>query len=69
MIAPLVLFLLSVAALAWSAGVPVLSDVFAIALLAAVASLYLLVRAAVRRKKGPKRYVVIDGSNVMHWRD
>jgi hypothetical protein len=55
---------LAVACLAvWQSG-PVLSDWFLLALLMVIASLFLFIRAALRK---PRHWVVIDGSNVMHW--
>jgi len=65
---PLLLLLLSLAGLAVALGVPALSDLVLLAGPMAAASLYLLLRA--RRRAAPKpRWVVIDGSNVMHWID
>ena len=51
---------------------PGYSDLLLIAVPSAAASLYLVLRAAARRRaKPPSRpnYIVIDGSNVLHWAD
>lgn len=70
MIAPIVLLLLSLAGV----GVAFIPDYSALILLAgpcAVASLYLLLTAPRSdyqdRRDIPLRWVVVDGSNVMHW--
>jgi len=65
---PLVLLLLSLVGLAVALGVPALSDLVLLAGPMVVASLYLLLRA--RHRAAPKpQWVIIDGSNVMHWID
>jgi len=73
---PVILFLLGCAmtglALVWSGGR--LSDLTLLALIFALAGLVLLPVAAVgrwARRRGGKagRWIVVDGSNVMHWKD
>ena len=68
--APLILLILSLtsAALAYVTDNATLTLWLAVSVLAAIAALYLLVRAALGRSGGGgKTAVVIDGSNVMHW--
>jgi hypothetical protein len=71
---PFYLFVLSVAGAGFAATTPGLEDLALVAGLAAVASLVLLVDGllSTRRDKGrgpdPRR-IVVDGSNVMYWRD
>jgi len=65
MIAPLLLFLASLAGIAL-AFAPGWSDLILIALPCALASLFLLWRA--RPEKLPN-WVIVDGSNVMNWND
>ena len=75
---PVVLFVLSlVAAFGFSALAGfVLTDLALLALLSAVAALYLVVTSGRSRpaRRGPvvprkTRPILVDGSNVMHWRD
>ena len=68
MIAPLVLVLLSLA-LAGLGVQPGRSDLLLVALPSLLASLYLLARAALHPKAKAPKWIVIDGSNVMHWAD
>ncbi|SDK97465.1 NYN domain-containing protein [Aliiruegeria lutimaris] len=68
MIVPLVLFLIAFAAAILSFLRPELGDLILVAGPAALASLYLLVRVILRRGH-PANVVVLDGSNVMHWKD
>ncbi|GKY87785.1 NYN domain-containing protein [Sinisalibacter aestuarii] len=68
MIAPAILFLLSAAGLAAAVLLPGWSDLVLVAGPAALASLYLLLRAA-RTGLRRKHWVILDGSNVMHWQD
>ncbi len=71
MIVPFVLFVLALMGIAAS-RMPGYSDLLLIAVPSAAASLYLVLRAAARRRaKPPSRpnYIVIDGSNVLHWAD
>ena len=90
MIAPLVLLILCSALAGFSLYVagPVLSDLMLLALVAALASLILLLIGSVKRKqdrwpsddgaprrhgsakpKPTERWILVDGSNVMHWKD
>ena len=68
---PFGIFLLSIAGAAMAATMPGLQDLALIAGLAAIASLVLLLLAPRPRKAtGPDpRRVVVDGSNVLYWRD
>jgi rRNA-processing protein FCF1 len=67
---PLMLFLASVAACLSAFLVPGARDIMLLAGPMAVAALFLLLRAWSRPGcYMPATYVVIDGSNVMHWKD
>ena len=68
MVAPILLLLLSLAGLSLSIWVhgPVLSDPALLAALCTLAALLLVLRARLRPRP---RYIVVDGSNVLHWRD
>ncbi|EAR51318.1 hypothetical protein OG2516_17855 [Oceanicola granulosus HTCC2516] len=69
MIVPLILLLLSAAGLAVSLAVPGLTDWLLLAGPCALASLILLIQALARRPAPAKRrWVLVDGSNVMHWK-
>jgi len=72
MLVPFLLLLFSLAGIAAALSIPHLSDLLLIAGPAALASLYLLLRALITGG-GPGKvranYIVIDGSNVMHWAD
>jgi len=63
----LISFTVSVAALATSVS----DDLLLLSLPCAIASLVLILQALwrQRRKPKPKPWVVVDGSNVMHWKD
>jgi hypothetical protein len=77
------LFAVSLVAVIAAIVVPALAEYQILAGLCAVASLYLLLLGCVRGESGkpgrgrsaraapdgPKNWVVIDGSNVMHWKD
>lgn len=69
MIAPVVLFLLSLAGLACALILPGATDWLLLAVPSALASLILLLRARVRPAVETRPSVIVDGSNVMHWRD
>jgi hypothetical protein len=73
MIVPFLLFLTSLGGVAAAVLLPGLSDLILIAGPCAIASLVLLGLAYRRRDAGtdrvPKNWVVVDGSNVMHWKD
>lgn len=80
MMAPLILLLLSVLACVAALVLPGWTDLVLLAGPCALASLWLLIRAVRLSPKakptryavpdvGPIRWLVIDGSNVMHWKD
>lgn len=62
---PLILLGLSLSALAAALALPGLSDLLLLAVPCTLASLWLLLRAALGRDR-PK-WIVVDGSNVLHW--
>ncbi len=67
MFVPLILLLVSLAGVVVAFALPGWSDILLLSGPSALASLYLLLRAVLAR---PKRHqVILDGSNVMHWRD
>jgi Zc3h12a-like Ribonuclease NYN domain len=67
MIAPMILLSISFAGLAAALLMSGFSDLLLVAGPCALASVYLLARAYRRRRS--ERYIIIDGSNVMHWKD
>ena len=68
MIVPLLLMLLALAGLAVALILPEWRDLILLAGPVALASLYLLIRAW--RGRLPRRpHILIDGSNVMHWKE
>jgi Zc3h12a-like Ribonuclease NYN domain len=80
MIVPVLLFMVSLAGVAAAVALPGLSDLVLLAAPCAIASLILILRAypvretttdqrrrPIRRLKA--KHIVIDGSNVMHWKD
>ena len=69
MIAPIILFLLSGAAVLWALFVPGAVDLLLLAGPSAIGSLYLLLQALLRRPERPLQRIVVDGSNVMHWKE
>jgi len=69
MIAPAILLLASLSALLVAVLLPGWSDLVLVAAPAALASLYLLLRGWREPKRGAPDWVILDGSNVMHWRD
>lgn len=73
MIGPSVLLLVSLGGVIAAAVLPAVQDLVLVAGPSAVASLYLLLRAWLARKRTARtaaaRWIVIDGSNVMHWKD
>jgi hypothetical protein len=73
MVVPLILLLGSFAGILVAMTSPSLSDWLLLAVPCAVASLLLLVRAYLLRPKHIEepepKWIVIDGSNVMHWKD
>jgi Zc3h12a-like Ribonuclease NYN domain len=70
---PFVLLLASLAGIAAALTQPGLSDLILLAAPCALASLFLLLRAYGHRAKSnrqpPPKMIVVDGSNVMHWKD
>jgi len=71
MIAPAILLIASLAGLFVAFTLPGWSDLVLVAAPSALASLFLLLRALPRRGGTPGRrtkHVILDGSNVMHWR-
>jgi hypothetical protein len=72
MIVRLLLLALSLGGVAVALGVPGWGDLILLAGPAAVAALVLLLWRARRRAATPplrRKWVVVDGSNVMHWKD
>lgn len=75
MVAPFVLILISIAIAGYSAvkDGPILSDLVLLSAVMTFASLILLVRAIVARLRrvagDAPPWILVDGSNVMHWRD
>ncbi len=78
MIAPFILLVGWLIAAFAAFSVPGMSDFILIAAPAALASLYLFLRSVARRDaapsgpqdpKDPPKFIVVDGSNVMHWKD
>ncbi len=78
MVVPVLLLVcsLAVASFAFFRSGAVLSDLMLLATVAALASLFLLLRGlwAGRRKPAakqntPEKWVLVDGSNVMHWKE
>lgn len=70
MIAPIVLLLASSIAMAGTLLVPEWSDFLIVTGPCFLASVFLLIRAFIRRSKERKsQWIIIDGSNVMHWRE
>jgi hypothetical protein len=68
MIVPFVLLVLSVAGIVAAFAQPGRTDLLLLAGPCALASLYLLARAAGLRLRGT-RWIVVDGSNVLYWKD
>ena len=68
MFVPFLLLLVSLAGVAVAFALPAWSDLLLLFGPTALASLYLLLRAF-RDRPGPGAQVILDGSNVMHWRD
>ena len=74
MIVPIVLALFSFAGIGVSLALPQLSDLILLAAPCAVASIFLLLRGCFQRgitgRKSVKlKFIVLDGSNIMHWKD
>ncbi|MEO6300669.1 MAG: hypothetical protein ABIV25_01845 [Paracoccaceae bacterium] len=68
MIGPFILFVASGIGICAAFLLPGMTDLLLLAVPCAVASLYLLIRAVIRQEF-PPNWIVIDGSNVMHWKD
>lgn len=66
---PVVLLLLSVLACVGSIVLPGFSDLLLLAGPMTLASLVLLLIAWRKRKLDARAYILLDGSNVMHWKD
>ncbi|WP_050525592.1 NYN domain-containing protein [Pseudorhodobacter aquimaris] len=64
MVVPFILLALSVAVMVLTWNFP---DVFLLALLSAVAAMVLLLLAWRKPREAPRKWAVIDGSNVMYW--
>lgn len=69
MIVPAFLLLSSLVALIAAFLAPAFADFALIAGTCVLASLWLLLRGWQRRSVLPPKWVVVDGSNVMHWKD
>lgn len=69
MIVPVLLVVLSLLGLAASLTLPGYRDFVLLALPSALASLFILGQAWFRRDKTVPNWIVVDGSNVMHWLD
>ena len=74
MIVPLVLTLMSLAGITAALALPQLSDLILLAAPCAAASAILLLRGYFQRvtfgkKSVTPKYIVLDGSNIMHWKD
>lgn len=67
MLVPFLLFLLSLAGVAAAFALPGLSDLMLIAGPSCLASLWLVFRGLRARPVEDPAWIVIDGSNVMHW--
>jgi len=69
MVVPLLLLLLSLAGVAVALLVPGYGDLVLLAGPCAIAALILWLRAALARRAPAPDWILIDGSNVMHWKD
>ena len=73
MIVSVLLFLMSLAGVIVALILPGFADLILLAAPCATASLLLVISNFLRRKKQPQktaeRWLIIDGSNVMHWKD
>lgn len=73
MVTPFLLLLLSLVGVVAALTLPGMIGLLLVAAPSALASLFLLVQAWIRRRKampgGPQKLIVIDGSNAMHWKD
>ena len=73
MIVPFLLLLVSLISLAAALTIEGLLGLILVAGSCTLASMFLLLRAVVQKKdstpKSSQKFVVIDGSNAMHWKD
>ena len=71
MIVPLLLLLLSLGGVGAALALPPFADLILLAAPCALASLILLLRAYLRRGRSfaKPKFIVLDGSNIMHWKD
>lgn len=69
MVVPLLLLLLSLAGIAAALLIPGYGDLVLLAGPSAVAAFLLWLRAAWVRRRRARDWILIDGSNVMHWKD
>lgn len=63
------IFLISVTASLAALATSVSDDLLLLSVPCAIASLVLIVQALRKQRRKSKRWVVVDGSNVMHWKD
>ncbi|PKQ13493.1 MAG: hypothetical protein CVT70_03500 [Alphaproteobacteria bacterium HGW-Alphaproteobacteria-1] len=69
MVVPLLILLVSLAGVAVALVMPAYADLILLAAPCAVAALILWLRAVFSRKTPAPNWILIDGSNVMHWKD
>lgn len=73
MIVPAILLIVSITVTALAFGIPGLTDLLLISVPSILASLLLLIRAFIQKRKrhadANLRWIVVDGSNIMHWKD
>lgn len=69
MVVPVLLLILSLTGVAVALLLPGYGDLILLAGPCAVAALILCLRAALSGKKATRNWILIDGSNVMHWKD
>lgn len=67
MFAPIILLAVSLACTTAAVLVPGSSDLLLVAIPMTLGSLWLLLRASYAASRSAPRWIVIDGSNVMHW--
>ncbi|WP_210877550.1 NYN domain-containing protein [Roseovarius autotrophicus] len=69
MVVPLLILLVSLAGIAVALLMPGYGDLILLAVPCAIAALILWLRAALSGKTPAPDWILIDGSNVMHWKD
>ena len=69
MIIPFLLFFASVAGIIATSTLPEYSDLFLLAASTCAASVILLIGAYFRQRKSSQKWIVIDGSNVLYWKN